>query len=81
MTDAYDHIHMGMCAEKTAQDFNITREEQDAYAASSYKRSAAAWEVCCLSLLVLFPVLQGLLLFFYYLTQAVYILSIFPLLV
>ena len=35
---------MGVCAEKCATDYNITREEQDAFAIESYKRSAAAWE-------------------------------------
>ena len=36
---------MGVCAEKTAKDNSIGREEQDEYAIQSYKRSAAAWEV------------------------------------
>ncbi|CAK5029263.1 unnamed protein product [Meloidogyne enterolobii] len=45
LTDAYDqHVHMGVCAEKTAKDNSIGREEQDEYAIQSYKRSAAAWE-------------------------------------
>ena len=30
--DAYNNIHMGSCAEKTAVDYNISREEQDEYA-------------------------------------------------
>ena len=49
LTDAYDHIHMGVCGEKTAYDFGITRSQQDEYALMSYKRSALAWEVriCC----------------------------------
>lgn len=34
---------MGSCAEKTASDHHITREEQDAYAIESYRRAAAAW--------------------------------------
>jgi acetyl-CoA C-acetyltransferase len=41
--DPYNNIHMGSCAEKTVDDFGITREEQDAYALQSYKRSAEAW--------------------------------------
>jgi len=44
LTDAYDHVHMGNCAEKTAKDFKISREEQDEYAINSYKRSASAWK-------------------------------------
>ena len=35
---------MGTCAEETAKEFNITREQQDTHAVMSYKRSAAAWE-------------------------------------
>ena len=44
LTDAYDHCHMGNCAEKTAKDCQIGREEQDAYAQQSYQRSADAWK-------------------------------------
>lgn len=35
---------MGNCAENTAKKLGITREEQDAFAINSYKRSAAAYE-------------------------------------
>lgn len=35
---------MGNCAENTAKKLNITRDQQDEYAISSYKRSAAAWQ-------------------------------------
>lgn len=35
---------MGNCAEETAKEFSITREEQDEYAISSYKKAAKAWE-------------------------------------
>ena len=35
----------GNCAENTAARYGITREEQDEFAVSSYKRTAAAWEV------------------------------------
>jgi acetyl-CoA C-acetyltransferase len=31
LTDAYDDIHMGVCAEDTAEKLTITREEQDEY--------------------------------------------------
>lgn len=44
LTDAYGKFHMGMCAENTNKEQNITREEQDEYATNSYKRAAAAWE-------------------------------------
>lgn len=44
LTDAFEKIHMGMCAEKTAKDLSISREEQDEYAAQSYRKSAAAWK-------------------------------------
>ncbi|XP_053312435.1 acetyl-CoA acetyltransferase, mitochondrial [Spea bombifrons] len=43
LTDVYNKIHMGNCAENTAKKFNIAREEQDNYAISSYTRSKAAW--------------------------------------
>jgi acetyl-CoA C-acetyltransferase len=35
--DVYNQIHMGNCAEKTAKDHGVTREEQDDYAIQSYK--------------------------------------------
>jgi acetyl-CoA C-acetyltransferase len=44
LTDAYDKIHMGMCAENTCKKHGITRQDQDEYAISSYKRSAQAHE-------------------------------------
>jgi len=44
LTDAYDHIHMGVCGENTASKYGITREDQDEYAINSYKLSSAAWE-------------------------------------
>jgi len=44
LTDAYDKIHMGMCAENTCKKHGITRQDQDDYAISSYKRSMAAHE-------------------------------------
>uniref|UniRef100_A0A8C8HAU7 acetyl-CoA C-acetyltransferase n=1 Tax=Oncorhynchus tshawytscha TaxID=74940 RepID=A0A8C8HAU7_ONCTS len=36
--------HQGNCAENTAKNSQISREEQDAYAISSYSRSKAAYE-------------------------------------
>ncbi|MDR4950721.1 acetyl-CoA C-acyltransferase [Chryseobacterium sp. ES2] len=43
LTDVYNKVHMGVCAEKCAVDYNITREDQDNFAVESYKRSAKAW--------------------------------------
>ena len=44
LTDVYNKTHMGNCAELCAKENNITREDQDAFAVTSYKRSAHAWE-------------------------------------
>ncbi|PKF75862.1 acetyl-CoA C-acyltransferase [Chryseobacterium sp. PMSZPI] len=43
LTDVYNKVHMGVCAEKCATDYNFTREDQDNFAVESYKRSAKAW--------------------------------------
>ena len=43
LTDVYGNVPMGNCAELCAKDLNFSREEQDAFAIESYKRSAAAW--------------------------------------
>ena len=43
LTDVYNKVHMGICAEKCADEMNISREEQDGFALASYDRSAAAW--------------------------------------
>ncbi|MBA4251773.1 MAG: acetyl-CoA C-acyltransferase, partial [Chlorobiaceae bacterium] len=42
LTDAFNQIHMGVCAEKCAKDFNFTREELDEYAVQSYQRALTA---------------------------------------
>ena len=42
--DVYNDYHMGSAAENTAKEMNITREQQDEFAITSYKRSAAAHE-------------------------------------
>ena len=42
LTDAYGKMHMGICGEDTAKKFQISRQEQDDYAISSYQRSAQA---------------------------------------
>ncbi len=44
LTDAYDGLAMGNAAELCAQECGISREEQDTFAISSYKRAQAAWE-------------------------------------
>jgi acetyl-CoA C-acetyltransferase len=44
LTDVYNQFHMGVCAENTAKNFGITREQQDDYALQSYARAKAAWE-------------------------------------
>jgi acetyl-CoA C-acetyltransferase len=43
LTDVYGNVPMGNCADMCAKEHNFTREEQDAFAIESYKRSAAAW--------------------------------------
>jgi len=43
LTDVYNNFHMGNAAELCAKECQISREEQDAFAIQSYKRSAAAW--------------------------------------
>jgi len=43
LTDAYNHCAMGVCADNTAKEMNISRQDQDNYAISSYKRSASSW--------------------------------------
>lgn len=44
LTDVYDQIHMGVCADACAKEYNFSREEQDNFAIESYKRAAKAWE-------------------------------------
>lgn len=43
LTDVYDGKAMGNAAELCAKECGISREEQDAFAIESYKRSQAAW--------------------------------------
>ncbi len=43
LTDIYNQVAMGVCADNTAKEMNISRQDQDNYAINSYKRSAAAW--------------------------------------
>ncbi len=41
--EAYYKFPMGNCADNTAREMKISREEQDAYAIQSYQRSAESW--------------------------------------
>jgi acetyl-CoA C-acetyltransferase len=42
LTDAFHHFHMGYAAEQCAREYNLSREEQDNYALSSYAKAAKA---------------------------------------
>jgi acetyl-CoA C-acetyltransferase len=42
LTDAYDAIHMGVTAENIAKKYEISRDEQDAFALASQQKAAAA---------------------------------------
>ncbi|WP_053969740.1 acetyl-CoA C-acyltransferase [Mangrovimonas sp. ST2L15] len=44
LVDAYDNNAMGVCADACAVKYEFSREDQDAFAIQSYKRSADAWE-------------------------------------
>ena len=43
LLDAYSKVPMGNCAELCAKEHKISREYQDNFAISSYKRASAAW--------------------------------------
>jgi acetyl-CoA C-acetyltransferase len=42
LTDVYNQCAMGVCADATANKYEISREEQDRFAIQSYQRTAAA---------------------------------------
>ena len=44
LVDVYDQNAMGVCADLCATEYDFSREDQDAFAIQSYKRSASAWE-------------------------------------
>ena len=44
LLDAFDQVVMGVFADATAEKHQVSREEQDAFAIESYRRSAAAWK-------------------------------------
>ena len=41
---AFEDHHMGMWAENIATDFNVSRQDQDEFAAASHQKAARAWE-------------------------------------
>ncbi|HET9746896.1 MAG TPA: acetyl-CoA C-acyltransferase [Chitinophagaceae bacterium] len=47
--DPYKDYHMGNAGELCSSTFNITREDQDAFAKESYTRAANAWKNCYFS--------------------------------
>ena len=42
LTDVYNKVHMGTCADECAKKYNISREEQDQFAIESYQKASAA---------------------------------------
>ena len=42
LTDVYNKVHMGNCADQCADKYKISREEQDEFAIESYNRAANA---------------------------------------
>src|SRR5882724_2891147 len=40
--DVYNQVHMGTCGERCAEKYQFTREQQDEFAISSFKRALAA---------------------------------------
>ncbi|HRO76518.1 MAG TPA: acetyl-CoA C-acyltransferase, partial [Crocinitomicaceae bacterium] len=44
LTDVYNQVHMGVCADKCAAEYNFSREDQDNFAVNSYEKAAKAWQ-------------------------------------
>lgn len=44
LLDVYNKVPMGNCAELCAKEYEITREDQDNFAITSYTRSSNAWK-------------------------------------
>lgn len=44
LLDVYSKVPMGNCAELCAKEYGFSREDQDQFAITSYKRAAAAWQ-------------------------------------
>jgi acetyl-CoA C-acetyltransferase len=40
--DVYNNVHMGICGDKCAEKYSLTREQQDEFAVASFKRAIAA---------------------------------------
>jgi acetyl-CoA C-acetyltransferase len=40
--DVYHNVHMGMCGDRCAEKYSLTRSQQDDFAAASFKRAIAA---------------------------------------
>ena len=43
LTDVYNQVHMGVCADQCADEHHISRKDQDDFAIESYQRAAKAW--------------------------------------
>ena len=43
LTDVYNQVHMGVCADQCADEHHISRKDQDDFAIESYQRAANAW--------------------------------------
>ena len=43
LTDVYNQLHMGVCADQCADEYHISRKDQDDFAIKSYERAARAW--------------------------------------
>lgn len=44
LTDVYNQVHMGVCADECATEYSFSREDQDNFAITSYERAAKAWQ-------------------------------------
>lgn len=43
LTDVYNQVHMGNCADECATEHNFSREDQDNFAINSYEKASKAW--------------------------------------
>ncbi len=43
LTDVYNEVHMGVCAETCAKEMNFSRQEQDNFAIESYNKATKSW--------------------------------------
>jgi len=59
LCDPYKDYHMGNAGELCSSTYNITREDQDAFAKESYTRTANAWKNCYFSKEVVPVTIQG----------------------